>query len=225
VPPHCPGYEGVPFRALVSLWCTCPRLSWLAVFLAAYQAEDGMYFGAAASAIMREAILQSLGAVYFGIIAHYSNKKQFYILKHLDPYPRGVTAHMMYAGALLWLIIFAFTLIAYSLALVGLNEVITNARKMMSGMENAANAIGSPFRGNAWIPKWIQKIISRKQQGPVVAPRKLTAAEIRQIGEVGSATIIFVAFLAQWLFWAGFVGTAGERYVFTFLGGYDRMSM
>jgi hypothetical protein len=217
-----------------------------------------MYFSAAASAITSEAILQSLGAVYFGITAHYGMEKQFYALKHLDPYPRGVTAHMMYAGALLWLIMFAFTLIACFVALVGLNEVITNARKMMSGIENSANAIGSSFQGNAWIPKriqkfssrmitnaremmsgientanaiglrfrgkvWIpkriQKFISRKLQSSVAAPRKLTAAEIRQIESVGFATIIFVAFLAQWLFWAGFVGTAGERYVFTFLPG------
>jgi hypothetical protein len=211
-----PGYEDVPFGSLVLLWCTRPRLSWLVVFLAAYQAEDGMYFGAAASAITSEAILQSLGAVYFGIIAHYGKKKQFYILNHLNPYPRGLTAHMMYAGALLWLIMFAGTLIGCSVALVGLNKVITNARKMMRGIENAGNAIGSPFRGKAWIPKWIRKFISRKQQGPTVAPWKLTEAEIRDIWTVISATIIFVAFLAQWLFWAGFVGTAGERYIFTF---------
>jgi hypothetical protein len=95
-----PGYKDVPFRALGLLWCTCPHLSWLVVFLAAYQAEDGMYFGAAASAILSETILQSLGAVYFGIIAHHSKKKQFYILHHLNPYPRGMTAHVMYAGAL-----------------------------------------------------------------------------------------------------------------------------
>jgi hypothetical protein len=207
-----PGYEDVPFGALVLLWCTRPRLAWLAVFLAAVEAEDGMYFGSAASAITSEAILQTLGSVYFGITANYGRKNKFYLLKHLDPYPRGGNAHMMYAGALLWLIMLIFTLIACFAAIVGLNEVIENAHKMMSGIERAANAVRDPVLDMEWLPKWVKSLMSRRQQGPIEAPRKLTKAEIDSIATVASASIIFVAFLAQWLFWAGFVGAARERY-------------
>jgi hypothetical protein len=91
-----PGGKGNPCRhgTGVQFW---KEDRYIAVFLAVYQVENGMYFEAAASAIMSEAILQSLGAVYLGIIAHYSKKKQFYILNHLNPYPRGMTAHMMYS--------------------------------------------------------------------------------------------------------------------------------
>ena len=213
-----PGYGDVPFGALALLWCTRPRLAWLAVFLANREAEDGMYFNSAASAITSEAILQVLGAVYFGITANYGRKNRFYNLKHLDPYPRGVDAHIMYAGAVLWMVMLFITLGACFACIVGLNEVIGNARKMMSGIEKAAgagaNAIRGPLQAKEWMPKWIQDRINNRQQraGPVVPPRKLTTEEIRQIESVGAALIVFMSFLAQWLFWAGFMRAARERY-------------
>jgi hypothetical protein len=207
-----PGYEDVPFAALALLWCTRPRLSWLAVFLATREAEDGMYFNAAASAITTEAILQVLGAVYFGITANYGRKKRFYYIKHLDPYPRGIDAHIMYAGALLWLITLFFTLVACVACIAGLSTVIANARKMMSEVSGAgANALRSGLLAQRWIPRWIRNRTSRNPARPAIAPRQLTEQEVKEIGSITIATIIFITFLAQWLFWAGFVRTARER--------------
>jgi len=222
-----PGYENVPYGALALLWCTRPRLAWLAVFLATIEAEEGMYFNCAASAITSEAILQVLGAVYFGISANYGRKKRFYYTGHLDPYPRGVDAHIMYAGALLWLIMFIVTLLACIVCIVGLGDVITNARKMMEGLQNAAavsgNAVASPLQ--RWVngpsgrraPKWLRGILNRQKKVTTKAePRRLTTEEIRGIESIFMAGIIFLSFLAQWLFWAGFVKASQERYEFYF---------
>ena len=221
-----PGYENIPIGALALLWCTRPRLAWLAVFLAAIQAEEGIYFSCAASAITSEAILQVLGAVYFGISANYGREKRFYYIGHLDPYPRGADAHIMYAGALLWLIVFVFTLFASVVCIVGLGDVIANARKMMEGLQNVAtasgNAVAGPFQryvngpsGRA--PQWLRRILDRKQGDTTKAePRRLTAEEISEIESIFSAGIIFGSFVAQWLFWAGFVKAAQERYAFYF---------
>ena len=217
-----PGYEHISFTALALLWCTRPRLSWLAVFLASYQADKGMYLNSAASAITTEAILQSLGAVYFGISANYARKRGFYLVKHLDPYPRGKSAHIMYSGALLWLIVLIFTLGACVSSMVGLNTVISNAREMMTDIERAAGAGATAVRTpvQKWLPKWAQKRIEERQKRlenpvPKKPPRKLTPSEVQEIESVTAAVIIFLAFLAQWLFWAGFVKAAGERYVWS----------
>ena len=212
---HTPGFEDTPLAALALLWCTRPRLSWLAVFLAAFQAKEGMYFNCAASAITSEAILQILGAIYFGITANYGREQRFYLLKHLDPYPRGVDAHIMYAGALLWLIMSLFTIIGCVTCILGLNKVITNARNMMEGIGNAgSNTIRRPFLMKL-APKWLQDRMAERQRvkdaTPTKPPRKLTATEIQQIQTVINAGIIFGAFLAQWLFWAGFIKASGER--------------
>ena len=220
-----PGYESVPFGALALLWCTRPRLAWLAVFLATIQAEEGMYLNCAASAITSEAILQILGAVYFGISANYGRKKRFYYVGHLDPYPRGVDAHVMYAGALLWLLMSMVTLFACIVCIVGLGEVITNTRKMMEGLQKAAAASGNAVAGplqrwvngpsGKWVPKRLRDILNKQKKASTrTEPRRLTADEIRQIETVFNAGIIFLSFLAQWLFWAGFVKAAQERYEF-----------
>jgi hypothetical protein len=92
-----PGFEHTPLIPLALLWCTRPRLSWLAVFLAAFEAEKGMYFNSAASAITSEMILQFLAAVYLGTTANYGRKKKFCLSNHLRPYPRGADALLMYA--------------------------------------------------------------------------------------------------------------------------------
>jgi len=211
------GYGDVPFGALALLWCTRPRLAWLAVFLATREVEDGIYLNSGASAIVSEAILQTLGAIYFGITANYGRKKRFFYANHLEPYPRGVDAHIMYAGALVWLLALFFTLFACIVSILGLNEVISNARKMMGEVERVAGAgakaINVPLQ--RMLPKWVKARIARRQrqleEGPKEAPRKLTPTEIEQIKNVWGAGTIFVAFMAQWLFWAGFIRAAGER--------------
>jgi hypothetical protein len=210
-------------------------LAWLAVFLARVEADQGIYFNCAASAITSEAILQILGAVYFGISANYARKKRFYYKGNLDPYPRGVDAHVMYAGALLWLIMSIFTLFACITCIVGLGDVIANARKMIEGLQNAAaasgNVVAAPVQRRVigplrtWVngpsgrraPKWLRGILNREQNAtPKAEPRRLTAEEIRQIETIFLAGIVFLSFLAQWLFWAGFVKAAQERYEFRF---------
>ena len=207
-----PGYHDVPVASLALLWCTRPRLAWLAVFLARFEAEEGIYFNAAASAITSEAILQVIGAVYFGITANYGRMKRFYYAGHLAPYPRGADAHIMYAGALLWLIMCLYTLGTCLVCMVGLGEVIENAGRVVAGIRNVASVQG-PLQGNKWVPQWLQTRLIKNQQ---LETRKLAAEEIKQIRNIVAARIIFITFLAQWLFWAGFVSAAKERYRFLF---------
>jgi hypothetical protein len=207
-----PGYEHVPFVSLALLWCTRPRLSWLAVFLAGVECEDGMYFNSAASAITSEAILQVIGAVYFGITANYGRQKRFYYVGHLGPYPRGRDALLMYAGALVWLVMLIYTLVGCVVCIVGLNTWISNARKMTAEVQKVAGAGANAIRGS-FLAKWIPKRFQSDGQylGPAMPPRKLTPEETQGIEMINFGLAIFIAFLAQWLFWAGYIRTARER--------------
>ncbi|MCJ1274944.1 hypothetical protein MMC21_002743 [Puttea exsequens] len=54
--------------------------------------------------------MQTLGAAYFFKTARAGHLKGFYLTGHLSPYSRGVPAWMMYAGALLWTILYFLTI-------------------------------------------------------------------------------------------------------------------
>jgi hypothetical protein len=209
-----PGYEHVPFVSLALLWCTRPRLAWLAVFLAGVECEDGIYFNSAASAITSEAILQVIGTVYFGVTANYGRQKGLYYIRHLTPYPRGGDAYMMYAGALVWMVMLIFTLIGCVVCMVGLNTWIGNARKVMAEVQRMAGAGANALSRSSlakWLPKRFQIDGEQLEAGPVVPPRKLTPEETQGIELIMAGSAVFLAFLAQWLFWAGFVRAARER--------------
>jgi hypothetical protein len=118
------------------------------------------------------------------------------------------------------MVIFTFSLLACAACIRGLNEVISNARRVVKEAEKVvaagADVIRLPLQ--KLLPKWLEKRIKRRveqrhQQQPHNLPRKLTQHEIRQVEEVLQASVLFLSFLAQWLFWAGFVRTARERYV------------
>jgi hypothetical protein len=216
-----PGYERVPIGGLVLLWCTRPRLAWMSLFLAMVQPEDGMYLGSAASAITSEAILQAFASVYFILTVKYGSEKQFYLIGHLDPYPRGVSAHIMYAGALLWTIQLVSTLFACFVAVTGVNKMISYIRGMVNGAQGVTGAgAASRSQRRESMKKWIKsnlalelpgdkpnQVLPRNRNPP--KPDDLSSLEV-QISVI--LTAMLIAYLAQWLFWAGFVKAAQERY-------------
>jgi hypothetical protein len=120
-----PGYSDVSVGNLLLLWCTRPRLAWLVIVLAPFQASEVMYLSCAATTLTAEAILQLLSAYTFGTVANFAQSQHFYNLDHrLDNVPYGVEAKLMYAGSLLWLVVILFTLIAIFWSILGVNKQI-----------------------------------------------------------------------------------------------------
>jgi hypothetical protein len=120
-----PGYSDVSVRNLLLLWCTRPRLAWLVIVLAPFQASEVMYLSCAATTLTAEAILQLLSAYTFGTVANFAQGQHFYNLDHrLDNVPYGVEAKLMYAGSLLWLVVILFTLLAIIWSVLGVNKQI-----------------------------------------------------------------------------------------------------
>jgi hypothetical protein len=112
-----PGYSEVDIKTLLLLWTARPRVAWLVVFLIPYGADQTMYQNCAATSLVAEFLLQLISSYSFGIVANYGRAEGFYTngdrLQHL---PSAPAARMMYAGALLWLVVISFCLllVAYS---------------------------------------------------------------------------------------------------------------
>ena len=98
------GFHHVNIGSLVLLWASRPRLAWVVGLLVNLEKNYQMYRNLGASAILAEVILQAVGSVYIGITANWAQWHHYYLADHLANVPHGSDAHLMYAGALLWLI-------------------------------------------------------------------------------------------------------------------------
>ena len=128
-----PGFANVPIRELTLLWCTRPRLAWLIVALLPIQASEAMYFSVVASTLTAEIILQLLGSVYMGTAANYGRKQHFYIAGHLAKAPDGTNAQIMYAGALLWLVVIGYAILRAALSVLSVNDHIMSLKRKVTG--------------------------------------------------------------------------------------------
>ncbi|KAF8855318.1 hypothetical protein BDZ45DRAFT_506509 [Acephala macrosclerotiorum] len=106
-----PGFEHTSITALTFFWCTRPRLAWLIVVLLPYQKEKSMYFAAAASILSCEVILQIIGVYYTGSAVNYAQRQKF-LEGQLAGSGYAKQAKIMYASALLWLILVPFVIAA-----------------------------------------------------------------------------------------------------------------
>lgn len=120
-----PGYSHISIGGLTLLWCTRPRMSWLAILLISVRAEEAMYFSAAASSLLAEIVLQMLGSYYMGVVAHYGTKNNFYH-GSLQKAQRMKYAQMMYAGSLLWLLVIIIAISALAWSALHVNKVIAD---------------------------------------------------------------------------------------------------
>ena len=118
-----PGYSHISIGGLTLLWCTRPRVSWLAVLLITVSAEEAMYFSTAASSLLAEIVLQMLGSYYMGVVANYGTKNNFY-RGSLHKAQRMKYAQMMYAGSLLWLLVITIAVWALAWSALHVNKVI-----------------------------------------------------------------------------------------------------
>src|SRR6266480_637273 len=120
------GFEQVNIGRLVLLWCTRPRLAWMVVVLVPWQAKEAMYFSVATSTLLSEIVLQIVSSYYMGYAVNYARVQKFFSLGRVDPTPHGNDALLMYAGALLWLIVIFFALIACASAILDLDKRISS---------------------------------------------------------------------------------------------------
>ncbi|KAI0114029.1 hypothetical protein GGR51DRAFT_505284 [Nemania sp. FL0031] len=189
-----PGYEDTPVIQLMLLWCSMPRLTWLIILLTGVRSFDAQDSSVASSSLFAELIFQLLSSYYMVMTIQYGRKHSFYS-GSLENAKRWKSAQLMYVGALAWLIVW---LIVICLAYVGLilaatywiHESRRRSKKtlLMGGQGKAYGTFAAASQNN----KASGKI-------PVV---------LFQILVIG----MLLLWIAQWLFWGGFIGVSSEEF-------------
>lgn len=185
-----PGYEDVPFVQLMLLWFSIPRLTWLTILLIGVQSPEALGSSAASASLFAELIFQLLSSYYMGMTIHYGQKHNFYS-GGLENAERETPAQYMYAGVFIWLIV-----IVICLALVGLVLAATSSTE--------------------WSQRPEKKLLTKSQGAaygtfPVAGQNNesshATPVALFQILVMG----MLLLWIAQWLFWGGFIGVSSEE--------------
>jgi len=140
---HDTGYVAPPISTLVLFWVSRPRLAWLSTALGPIQKEQKMYIALAASALLTEFIMQSIGAVFIGKTVVFAVHNGFYKKNALQYAPKKTDALLMFSGALLWIVAIGFFYIYVIWNYLGVGTVVG---KISSGAWNqikkAASKVG-----------------------------------------------------------------------------------
>jgi hypothetical protein len=120
------GFHRVNVGDLTLLWLTRPRLAWMIVVLVPWQSKEVMYFSVAASCLFTEIVLQLVSVYYIGRAVNYARMQKFFDIGRLrdSTAPRSADAMIMYGGALLWLVVIFFALLAYGFVVFGIDHLI-----------------------------------------------------------------------------------------------------
>ncbi|KAJ5385285.1 hypothetical protein N7517_003196 [Penicillium concentricum] len=209
------GYENVPVIQSMFLWCSIPRPTWLPILLIGVQPFGEMKLFTAASSLSTELILQSLSAYYMLMTVHYGQNHYFYF-GGMEGAERSGSAKTMYAGALMWLIIVS--------AVIALLVRATRRTNRLSG----SGRLNSPEweRGKQTTSRIEESGDSEKT--PLIKSKEgdytvygACSVEgqhdrVSQKAFVGwyAATVIsmLLLWIAQWLFWGGFIGLSSEEF-------------
>ncbi|KAF2639408.1 hypothetical protein P280DRAFT_481539 [Massarina eburnea CBS 473.64] len=221
-----PGYQKIPIVQLVLLWCSIPRFTWLTTLLVGFHPFKTTSIHTAASYLLAEMILQALSAYPMMVTVSYGWEHSFYG-QGMARLETSSSARMMYAGALMWLLTVVFTIALLVQAAHGMN---------VSDTQETPNVVGNlmeAFNGH-WASLeeelasyWIQKsrdledrpLLSRNgkiYKGYGALPVENINTHMVSQGDLRLSliTIIGMIFLwvAQWLFWTGFIGLTLEEF-------------
>jgi hypothetical protein len=236
-----PGYENVPVIKLMLLWSSMPRPTWLTVLLIGVPTFGDLKFFAAGSSLFAEVMLQFLSAFYLLRTVHYGQKHHFYF-GGMDGAERGGPAKTMYAGALVWLIIVGMV-ISQLVRAIRINRLTgpgfdtpdwQGGKQTISKIEKPMNQLEECFTrlmestGSEEAPLGRHKgrdteetlLIKSKGGGHTdygTYSVENQDCQVSQKSFVGcyAATVIsmLLLWIAQWLFWGGFIGLSSEEYV------------
>jgi hypothetical protein len=196
-------YEDVPVVQLILLWCSMPRLPWLTTLVVSVQPFETMNFSVAASSLVAETILQVLSSYYMIMTVNYGHQHDFY-LDAMERLERATPAKFMYAGALLWLVVIIFLVFAQLMALPNAHWMWSEEKVANHWMERSRSLEEASTKGSKGGNFTVYGTLPFERQNNVVsqkAPMKLYAVTV----------ISMLLWIAQWLFWGGFVALSLEE--------------
>jgi len=234
------GYEDVSIIQMVLLWCSMPRFTWLTALLVVFRPFHATSFFTAGSCLFAEVILQVLSAYHMITAVNYGWEHSFYS-HSMARLEKSSSARYLYTGALMWLVVIVVALVLLLQAIRGVKTSTRDAEsdrlKPQMGRKSTlslAEELTAPFKAVwAWLEEfsrhcWFDKSwdleetmsTSHEEQPYTVygtLPSKLPNKRTMKKGIARlfliTITTIFFLWIAQWLFWLGFIGLSMEEYV------------
>jgi hypothetical protein len=231
-----PGYEKVPITQLVLLWCSMPRSTWLTALLIGVQSSTATPLATVAFSIFAETILQAFSAYYMITTVNYGREHSFYSqsMARLDTAP---SAKFMYVGALMWVIVVIVTLVSLIQAMRATNVStmdieVDKPSKRLSIKTQTPNIVqelmisfNKRWQGleEAFVHHWADKPLDLGEAPstteaytvygtlPVAKPNTQIIKKRTVRLSLIAITSLTLLWIAQWLFWAGFIGLSTEE--------------
>jgi hypothetical protein len=232
-----PGYGEFPITQLVLLWCSMPRFTWLTVLLVGPQLGRKTV----ASYMFAETVLQLLSAYPIVTTVNYGREHSFYSqgMARLETVP---SAQYMYAGALMWVVVVIVTLVSLIQAIRGINvstrhaevdamskrPAINNpepniAEKLMISFNKhwgrMEDELAHRWAGETWKLEEAPSTTDDRHTYTVYGTLPVSSTNTHIIRKstvrlyLIAITSLALLWIAQWLFWAGFIGMSMEEYV------------
>lgn len=236
-----PSYKNVPVIQLMLFQSSMPRPTQLTILLISIPTFGDLKFFAAGSSLFAKVILQFLSAYYLLITVHYSRKHHFYF-GGIDGAERGGPAKTIYAGALVQLIIVS-VVIAQLIRAIRMNRLTgpsfdipewQGGKQTTSKIEDLIDHLEEyctrliESRGSEETPL-IRSEGTDPEETPLIKIKggdytyystcsvKGRDNRVSQKSFMGlyAATVIsmLLLWIAQQLFWGGFIGLSSEEYV------------
>lgn len=209
------GYSDVPKIQLLLLFCSLPRVGWLAIAPSGIHRPESKDLAAASSALYAEVFLQIPNFYYMAMTVIYGLKHGFYfgVLPSTDV---GHSAWLMYGGALMWLVVVPLMAVGHTLfdfpqATDAIDGYLSNY-----GVEDCAKVYNNPGVCDPLLPdQHRNSSFKDSHYGTVPMTAGLSQHENFRAPHLKlyeTLTLGFILiFLAQSMFWIGFLRVSGDE--------------
>jgi hypothetical protein len=209
---YTPGYEDILAVQLMLLWCSLPRLSWLPISSHGTKNPEFQDMTSSMSAMFAEAILQAFSFYHMCLTVNYGRIHDFYF-GALSRATRSPFAALMFSGALAWLFIVAMMAV----------PVIRTIRTRDNHSEKGDG------KSDEGAKEWSR--VRPKEEEECLLPKSQTGSEGHNYGTLPGevepltpsmrrhsrlhmvlAMGVPLLWVAQWLFWIGFIGLSSDDF-------------
>ncbi|KAF5570514.1 hypothetical protein FPHYL_1190 [Fusarium phyllophilum] len=204
-----PGYEDISAVQLMLLWCSLPRLNWLPISSHGTKNPAFQDMTSSMSAMFAEAILQVFSFYHMCLTVNYGRMHDFYF-GALSRATRSPFAALMFGGALVWLFV---------VALIAVPVIRTiRTRGKPNEKEDGVSKTGAK---ESMCPKEEEHLLPKSHTLSQSDSYGTLSAEVESLDppmrrhsrlHMALAMGVPILWLAQWLFWIGFIGLSSNDF-------------
>ncbi|KAF4497989.1 hypothetical protein FAGAP_5848 [Fusarium agapanthi] len=204
-----PGYEDIPVVQLMLLWCSLPRLSWLPISSHGTKNSKFQDTTSSMSAMFAEAILQAFSFYHMFLTVNYGRNHDFYF-GALSRATRSPFAALMFGSALAWLFVMALMAVTV-IRTIRTRDKLNEKQEGESGVE--AKESTGPKEEDCLLPKSHTGSEGHSYgtltgEVEALAPSMIGHSRLHMTMAMG----VPLLWLAQWLFWIGFIGLSSHDF-------------